>query len=96
MNFVQDHFEKDYGQEYSARWDTNPRSSTVTAWLGWLDSLKAGVRYGDRHQQVDYSEYNWSNVVANWDGWGNGMGPGFSITNTSRSTNQPMPGHDVQ
>jgi TonB-dependent receptor len=88
LNFVQDHFEKDYGQEYSARWDTEYKFDDG-GWMGWLDSLKAGVRFADRHQQVDYSEYNWSNVVANWDGWGNGMGPGFSITNT---TGTPMPG----
>lgn len=78
LNFVQDHFENDHAHEFSARWDTEYKFDH-DGWLGWLHSLQAGVRYADRNQSVDYSEYNWSNVVANWAS----VGPAFSITNTT-------------
>ena len=78
LNFVQDHFENDSAHEIAVRWDTEYKFDN-DGWLGWLHSLQAGVRYSDRDQIVDYSEYNWSNVVANWAS----VGPAFSITNTS-------------
>ncbi len=81
LNFVQDHFEDDSGRELAMRWDTDYKFDD-DGWLGWLTTLKAGVRYADRDQSVRYSAYNWSNVAANWAS----MGPAFSITNT-----QPAP-----
>lgn len=82
LNFVQDHFENDGAREIAAKWDTEYKfdgGGNGDGWLGWLSSLKAGVRYADRDQSVLYSEYNWSNVAASWAC----MGPALSITNTS-------------
>ncbi|GGZ24907.1 TonB-dependent receptor [Asticcacaulis endophyticus] len=32
----------------------------------WLDSVRAGVRYADREQQHQWSNYNWANVASIW------------------------------
>ena len=45
----------------------------------WLDSLKAGVRYADRHQKVRYSTFNWTPIAASW----NCNGAGFNADNTT-------------
>lgn len=82
LNFVQDHFEKDNAHEFAARWDTEYKFDG-DGWMGWLHSLQAGVRYADRNQSVDYSEYNWTNVIPNWANNFIPAGPAFSITNTS-------------
>ena len=82
LNFVQDHFENDKAHETSAKWDGEYKFDNGGL-FGWVDSLQAGVRYSDRQQNVDYSEYNWSNVVADWAS----VGPAFSITDTNPATN---------
>jgi len=82
LNFVQDHFENDKAHEISAKWD-GAYTFDGNGLFGWLDTLQAGVRYSDRHQNVDYSEYNWSNVVPSWAS----VGSAFSITNTDPATN---------
>ena len=81
LNFVQDHFENDKAHEISAKWDGQYRFEG-NGLFGWIDTLMVGVRYSDRHQNVDYSEYNWSNVVADWGT----VGPAFSITDTNPAT----------
>jgi TonB-dependent receptor len=73
--FIQGHEEDDDGRESAfaadLKYDINPG--------GWLDSLKAGVRYADRNQTTRYSTFNWTPIAANW----NCNGPGFSITQTT-------------
>jgi TonB-dependent receptor len=73
--FIQGHEENDDGRESAfaadLKYDINPG--------GWMDSLKAGVRYADRNQTTRYSTFNWTPIAANW----NCNGPGFSITSTT-------------
>jgi TonB-dependent receptor len=73
--FIQGHEEDDGGRESAfamdAKYDINPG--------GWVDSLKAGVRYADRNQTTRYSTFNWTPIAANW----NCNGPGFNADNTS-------------
>ena len=73
--FIQGHEEDDGGRESAfatdIKYDINPG--------GWLDSLKAGVRYADRNQTTRYSTFNWTPIAASW----NCNGPGFNIDNTS-------------
>jgi TonB-dependent receptor len=73
--FIQGHEEDDGGRESAfatdIKYDINPG--------GWLDSLKAGVRYADRNQTTRYSTFNWTPIAANW----NCNGPGFNADNTS-------------
>src|SRR5450631_3279136 len=46
---------------------------------GWLDSLKAGVRYSDRNQTIRYSTFNWTPI----DTVFTCNGPAFSINTTT-------------
>jgi TonB-dependent receptor len=73
--FIQGHEENDDGRESAfaadLKYDINPG--------GWVDSMKAGVRYADRNQTTRYSTFNWTPIAANW----NCNGPGFSITQTT-------------
>jgi TonB-dependent receptor len=73
--FIQGHEEDDGGRESAfamdVKYDIDPG--------GWLDSLKAGVRYADRNQTTRYSTFNWTPIAANW----NCNGPGFNADNTS-------------
>ena len=73
--FIQGHEEDDGGHESAfamdAKYDINPG--------GWVDSLKAGVRYADRNQTTRYSTFNWTPIAANW----NCNGPGFNADNTA-------------
>jgi TonB-dependent receptor len=73
--FIQGHEENDDGRESAfaadLKYDINPG--------GWVDSLKAGVRYADRNQTTRYSTFNWTPIAASW----NCNGPGFSITSTT-------------
>ncbi len=60
--FVQDHLDHSKATEDAVRADLEYRFSSG----GWLNSIKAGVRYADREQSVDYSAFNWSGLYANW------------------------------
>jgi TonB-dependent receptor len=73
--FIQGHEEDDGGKESAFAADLKYDLSQG----GWLDSLKAGVRYADRDQTTRYSTFNWTPIAANW----NCNGPGFSITQTT-------------
>ncbi|HEY0747794.1 MAG TPA: TonB-dependent receptor [Steroidobacteraceae bacterium] len=73
--FIQGHVEDDRGYESAFRGDFTYDINKG----GWLDSLRAGVRYADRSQSVNYSTFNWTPIAANW----NCNGPGFSASNTS-------------
>jgi TonB-dependent receptor len=73
--FIQGHEEKDGGRESAFAIDAKYDISEG----GWLNSLKAGVRYADRNQTTRYSTFNWTPIAANW----NCNGPGFNIDNTA-------------
>jgi TonB-dependent receptor len=73
--FIQGHEEDDDGRESAFAADLKYDINSG----GWLDSLKAGVRYADRNQTTRYSTFNWTPIAANW----NCNGPGFSITQTT-------------
>ncbi|UAL10123.1 TonB-dependent receptor [Caulobacter segnis] len=73
--FIQDHYEDNDAKELALRADAEYSFGGG----GWLNSLKVGVRYADRKQNVRYSTYNWSPVAAPW----NCNGPGFNIDNTT-------------
>src|SRR5579863_2802565 len=74
--FIQGHEEDDGGKESAFAADMK---YDLNAGGGWLDSLKAGVRYADRDQTTRYSTFNWTPIAANW----NCNGPGFNITQTT-------------
>ncbi|HKC02179.1 MAG TPA: TonB-dependent receptor [Sphingomicrobium sp.] len=73
--FIQGHVEDNDAHENAYRGDL----SYDFAQGSWLDSLKAGVRYADRHQKVRYSTFNWTPIAANW----NCNGAGFNADNTA-------------
>ncbi|MBO9706821.1 MAG: TonB-dependent receptor [Caulobacter sp.] len=73
--FIQDHYEDNDAKELALRAD----GEYEFAEGGWLNSLKVGVRYADRKQNVRYTAYNWSPVAAPYFC----NGPGFNIDNTS-------------
>jgi iron complex outermembrane receptor protein len=58
---VMDHLEDSKGREYSLRGDGEYEFQT-----DWLDSIKWGVRFADRKQDVRWSAYNWHNVSNTW------------------------------
>ena len=61
LRSVMDHLEESEGTEYAFRADGEYDLNA-----NWLDSLKFGVRYSDRDQQVAWSTYNWANVANTW------------------------------
>ena len=73
--FIQGHVEDDDGHESAFRTDFKYDIDKG----GWLDSVKAGIRYADRDQSVRYSTFNWTPIAANW----NCNGPGFSANATT-------------
>jgi TonB-dependent receptor len=73
--FIQGHEENDGGRESAfaadAKYDIDEG--------GWLDSLKAGVRYSDRNQTIRYSTFNWTPI----DTVFTCNGPAFSVNATT-------------
>jgi iron complex outermembrane receptor protein len=63
-NDLMDHTEDDKGHELSTRFDVQYQF----AGDGWLSSLKAGVRYADREQEIMWSNYNWGGMQSVWSG----------------------------
>jgi TonB-dependent receptor len=80
MQFIQDHWEHNDADEKAARADVE----YDLGGNGWLNSLKAGVRFADREQKVRYSGYNWAPIAPAWSC----NGPGFNVDN---STPAPYP-----
>ena len=72
--FIQGHVEKNNADENAFRADLDYKFDDD----GWLDSLKVGARYADRHQKVRYSTFNWTPIAASW----NCNGAGFNADNT--------------
>jgi TonB-dependent receptor len=77
--FIQGHVEKNNGDENAIRGDLNYEFADGS----WLDSLKVGARYADRHQKVRYSTFNWTPIAASW----NCNGAGFNADNTQPDPN---------
>jgi TonB-dependent receptor len=77
--FIQGHVEKNNADENAFRGDVDYDFSEGS----WLDSLKVGVRYADRHQKVRYSTFNWTPIAASW----NCNGAGFNADNTQPDPN---------
>src|SRR5581483_5638854 len=73
--FIQGHMEDDGGHESAFRVDFKYDIDRG----GWLDSVKAGVRYADRNQTVRYSTFNWTPIAASYAC----NGPGFSANATT-------------
>jgi TonB-dependent receptor len=73
--FIQGHVEDNDAHENAFRGDLKYDFSHDS----WLDSLKVGVRYADRHQTVRYSTFNWTPIAASW----NCNGAGFNADNTT-------------
>ncbi len=73
--FIQGHVEDNDAHENAFRGDLKYDFSHES----WLDSLKVGVRYADRHQTVRYSTFNWTPIAASW----NCNGAGFNADNTA-------------
>ena len=63
-NDLMDHTEDDKGHELATRFDVQYAFGND----GWLSSLKAGVRYADREQQIMWSNYNWGGMQSVWSG----------------------------
>ena len=63
-NDLMDHTEDDKGHELSSRFDVQYQF----AGDGWLNTLKAGVRYSDREQEIMWSTYNWGGMQSVWSG----------------------------
>lgn len=72
--FIQGHVEDNNADENAFRGDLRYDFAQGS----WLDSLKVGVRYADRHQTVRYSTFNWTPIAASW----NCNGAGFNADNT--------------
>jgi TonB-dependent receptor len=85
--FIQDHKEKNNAQEIALKGDVQWDVSN-----GWLDYIKAGVRYANRKQVVRYSAYNWQQVADPYMC----NGPGFSINATSPGTYPASCGNSTQ
>jgi TonB-dependent receptor len=58
-----DHIEQSSGHEDAFKGDAE-----YTLDEGWLNSIKVGVRYADREQDVRYTTYNWGALSEVWDG----------------------------
>jgi TonB-dependent receptor len=60
---IMDHVEDSSGHEFAFKsdfkWDIEN---------GWFDSIKVGYRFAERSQDVNWSGYNWQNVVNTWSG----------------------------
>ncbi|AQR72809.1 TonB-dependent receptor [Sphingomonas sp. LM7] len=73
--FIQGHVEDNDATEVALRTDLEYEFGEG----GWFNSIKAGVRYADRKQNVRYSTFNWTPIAAPWFC----NGPGFNADNTS-------------
>lgn len=76
---IMDHVEDSEGEEFAARADFEFDVDS-----GWIQSVKAGIRFADRDQIVRWSGYNWQNVSNTWTGTN---APYFNLDRHSPSGN---------
>ncbi|MBW8882079.1 MAG: hypothetical protein JF615_11875, partial [Asticcacaulis sp.] len=62
--WIMDHVTNSDGDEFATRADLAYSFDSP-----WLNTLKAGVRYANREQNVRWTTYNWSAVVNNWSNY---------------------------
>src|SRR3546814_3615679 len=58
--FIQAHLEDNDAEELALKADAEYEFEGND----WIDSLKVGVRYSDRNQNVRYSTFNWTPIAA--------------------------------
>src|SRR3546814_15273326 len=75
MPFIQAHLEDNDAEELALKADVDYEFEGSD----WIDSLKVGVRYSDREQNIRYSSFNWTPIAASW----NCNGPGFNVDNST-------------
>src|SRR3546814_11559187 len=75
MPFIQAHLEDNDAEELALKADVDYEFEGSD----WIDSLKVGVRYSDREQNIRYSSFNWTPIAASW----NCNGPGFHVDNST-------------
>lgn len=63
IHYIMDHLEDSEGDQLAARADVEFDIDN-----GWLESVKTGIRFAERDQQVRWSSYNWQNVANGWTG----------------------------
>lgn len=62
--WIMDHVTNSDGNEFATRLDLAYSFDSP-----WLNTLKAGVRYANREQNIRWTTYNWSAVVNNWSNY---------------------------
>src|SRR3546814_17921563 len=75
MPFIQAHLEDNDAEELALKADVDYEFEGSD----WIDSLKVGVRYSDREQNIRYSSFNWTPIAASW----NCNGQGFNVDNST-------------
>ncbi len=63
IHYIMDHYEDSEGDQLAARGDIEFDIDN-----GWLESIKTGVRWAERDQEVRWTAYNWQNVANAWTG----------------------------
>ncbi|WP_288129944.1 TonB-dependent receptor [Microbulbifer sp.] len=63
IHSIMDHVEDSEGDQLALRADFEFDIDN-----GWMESIKTGVRWAERDQQVRWSGYNWQNVANDWGG----------------------------
>ena len=76
-NHAMDHVEDSRGTEWAFRADVAYDLDGE-----WLDMLKVGARFASREQDVRYSNFNWGNIVNNWN-LGSGQSAYWNIDRTT-------------
>ncbi|WGL18385.1 TonB-dependent receptor [Microbulbifer bruguierae] len=61
IHSIMDHVEDSEGDQLALRGDFEFDIDN-----GWMESIKTGVRWAERDQQVRWSGYNWQNVANDW------------------------------
>jgi TonB-dependent receptor len=76
-NDLMDHAETSEGHQVATRFDVQYSMGD-----GWLNTLKAGVRYADREQKLRWSTYNWNDISSPWSNASPNNTACYSITSS--------------
>ncbi|MBB3062025.1 TonB-dependent receptor [Microbulbifer rhizosphaerae] len=71
INSIMDHVEDSEGDQLALRGDFEFDIDN-----GWMESIKTGVRWAERDQNVRWSTYNWTGMANNWAG---GQAPYYNL-----------------
>ncbi len=61
INSLADNVQDSKGKEVALKWDGEWDTP-----FDWADTVKFGMRYADRDQKVQSSNYNWANIANTW------------------------------